>query len=121
MKRKPKTWYLISHKFTIDLKLKNEPLEVVKETKLLGVYVTSDLKWNKNTDVNKRMRILHRVSKFTSNEQDLLLIYKSFVRSKLEKSASVWHSSLTKENETDLERVQKSAMKIVKLSLSLNL
>ena len=106
------------NQFTIDLKLKNEPLEVVKETKLLGVYVTSDLKWNRNTeylvkDANNRMRILHRASKFTNNKQDLLVIYKSFVRSKLEQSASVWHSSLTKENKNDLERVQKSAMKII--------
>ena len=49
------------------------------------------------------MRILHRASKFTNNKQDLLVIYKSFVRSKLEQSASVWHSSLTKENKNDLE------------------
>ena len=49
------------------------------------------------------MRILHRASKFTNNKQDLLVIYKSFVRSKLEQSASVWHSSLTKENNNDLE------------------
>ena len=93
-------------------------MEVVKETKLLGVYITSDLKWNKNTDhlikdANKRMRILHQASKFSRNFQDLLVIYKSFIRSKLEQSASVWHSSLTKNNEDDLERVQKSALKVI--------
>ena len=96
----------------------NEPLEVVNETKLLGVYFTSDLKWNKNTEylvkeANRRMRILHKAAKFTNNIQDLVLIYKSFVRSKLDQSASVWHSSLTKCNETDLERVQKAALRII--------
>ena len=37
----------------------------------------------------------------------------AFIRSKLEQSAVVWHSSLTEKNRADLERVQKSAMKII--------
>ena len=41
---------------------------------------------------------------------DLLAIYESFLRSNLEQSAAVWHSSLSKCNEFDLERVQKSAL-----------
>ena len=36
-----------------------------------------------------------------------------FIRSLLEQSATVWHSSLTEENVNDLERVQKSALKII--------
>ena len=40
-------------------------------------------------------------------------IYFSFIRSQLEQSAVVWHSSLTEENKADLERVQKSAVKII--------
>ena len=35
------------------------------------------------------------------------------MRSILEQSATVWHSSLTEENKSDLERVQKSALKII--------
>ena len=31
----------------------------------------------------------------------------------MEQSATVWHSSLTEENKSDLERVQKSALKII--------
>ena len=95
-----------ANQFTTDIKLKNESLEVVKETKLLGVCITSDLKWNRNTDylvkdANRRMRILLQASKFSRNLQDLLVIYKCFIRSKLEQSASVWHSSLSKNNEDD--------------------
>ena len=37
----------------------------------------------------------------------------SFIRSKLEQSAVVWHSSLTEANKSDLERVQKAAVKII--------
>ncbi len=40
-------------------------------------------------------------------------IYMLQVRSKLEQSAAVWHSSLTKNNSSDLERVQKCALKVI--------
>ena len=36
-----------------------------------------------------------------------------FIRSVLESSCSVWHNSLTKENEYDLERIQKTAFKLI--------
>ena len=36
-----------------------------------------------------------------------------FLRSILEQSCIVWHSSLTKETEEYLERVQKSAIRII--------
>ena len=48
-----------------------------------------------------------------TNMEDLKNIYVLFVRSQLEQSAVVWHSSLTQENITDLECVQKSAVKII--------
>ena len=35
--------------FTTNLDINNEPIEVVEETKLLGTYITKDLKWDKNT------------------------------------------------------------------------
>ena len=31
----------------------------------------------------------------------------------MEQSATVWHSSITQENKSDLERVQKSALKVI--------
>ena len=40
-------------------------------------------------------------------------LYVLFVRSILEKYAVVWHSSLSEENKRDLERVQKSATKLI--------
>ena len=35
------------------------------------------------------------------------------MRSKLDQSAVVWHSSITKRNRSDLERVQRSALKVI--------
>ena len=105
-------------KFSTDIKLGNETIETVSETKLLGTIITDDLRWNKNTEnivkeTNKRMRLLHRASKFTSNIQDLKQIYMLQIRSKLDQSAVVWHSSLTQRNRADLERIQKSAVKCI--------
>ena len=59
------------------------------------------------------MELLRRVASFGTSSEDLKTIYYLFVRSQLEQSSVVWHSSLTEENKTDLERVQKSAVKII--------
>ena len=59
------------------------------------------------------MEILRRVSSFGAPIEDLKVIYVLFIRSLLEQSATVWHSSLTKENIEDLERVQKNALRII--------
>ena len=48
-----------------------------------------------------------------ASEDDLKTIYFLFVRSLIEQSATGWHSNLTQENSDDLERVQKSAVKII--------
>ena len=59
------------------------------------------------------MELVRKVASFGASEDDLKNIYFLFVRSLLEQSATVWHSSLTQENCDDLERVQKSAVKII--------
>ena len=88
------------------------------EVKLLGVVITSDLKWHRNTNyltkkANKKMRMLHIAAKYTKNKDHLKHIYKTFVRSTLEFSSTVWHSSLTMADRQDLERVQKAALKVI--------
>ena len=59
------------------------------------------------------MGILHRLNEYDVPIEDLVLIYIIYIRSVLEQSAVVWHSSLTTENRDDLERVQKTALKII--------
>ena len=88
------------YQFTTSLSVNNEQLEVLRETKLLGTYLTDDLRWNKNTKElvikgYKRMQLLNTAAGFTSNLQDLKSIYLTYVRSILEQSAVVWHSSLS--------------------------
>ena len=59
------------------------------------------------------MVFLHKLSRFTKNKQDLKKIYILQIRSKLEQSAVLWHSSITQKCQNNLERVQKSALKII--------
>ena len=56
-----------------------------------------------------QMQFLHKASKFTSNVRDLKQIYILQIRSKLEHSSG----SLTKRNESDLERIQKAALRVI--------
>ena len=106
------------NQFSTDIRIKDDIIETISEVKLLGTTITSDLSWSKNTkklviDSNKRMQFLHRAKKFTNNVEDLKKIYMLQIRSKLEQSAAVWHSSLNKKDSKDLERVQKSALKVI--------
>ena len=110
--------YTEKYQFTTRLSLKGKGVEVIEKTKLLGTEITNDLKWDCNTativkKANARMELVRRVASFGTSVEDLKTIYILFVRSHLEQSATVWHSSLTQDNRDDLERVQKSALKII--------
>ena len=59
------------------------------------------------------MQLLHKVSGFGASVEDMKIIYFSYIRSILEQSSNVWHSSLSKDNENNLERVQKACLKII--------
>ena len=59
------------------------------------------------------MQLLRKIASFGASQEDMKHIYTLFVRSSLEYSSSVWHRNLTFENETDLERVQKSAFRLI--------
>ena len=106
------------YQFSTRLSIDENPVEVIDSTKLLGTIITNDLKWEENTafivkKANAKMELLRRVAGFGARIEDLKEIYFLFVRSQLEQSSVVWHSSLTDENKNDLERVQKSAMKVI--------
>ena len=80
--------------------------------------INDSLTWDDNTKylvqrANSRLRLLHKLVSFSVPIDDLINIYVLYVRSILEQSCQVWHSSLTLENANDLERIQKNALKII--------
>ena len=106
------------YQFATRLQLKDENVEVINITKLLGTFLSDDLKWDLNTQnlvkkANARMALLRKVASFGAPLEDLKTIYVLFIRSILEQSATVWHSSLSEENIKDLERVYKSAVRMI--------
>ena len=109
--------YTRKYQFNTRLTIENNDISIVDQVKLLGVIITSNLSWNKNTSylVKKayaRMRLLHKLAEFNVPATDSILIYILYIRSICEQSCSVWYSSLTQENSDDLERVQKVALKV---------
>ena len=107
-----------NHQFSTRLELSGEILEIVNDTKLLGTVISNDLRWEKNTQnivkkANRRMEILRKISNFGASYNDLKTIYIAYIRSILEQSCTVWNSGLTEENVKDIERVQKSALKLI--------
>ena len=80
--------------------------------------ITDDLKWNENTAalvkrVNSKMELPRRVASFGTTIEEMKNIYILFIRSVLEQSCVVLNSYLTEENIQDLERIQKSAVRII--------
>ena len=107
-----------NYQFTTRLRLNENIIEVVPEVRLLGTIIQNNLKWDSNTAnlvkrANSRMVLLRKLSQFGAPREDLKVIYISYIRSVLEQSAVVWHFGLTEENRHDLERVQKSACKVI--------
>ena len=93
-------------------------LETVHETKLLGTIITSDLKWHKNSEMLikkafQRMQMIRHLKSFGVKKEDLVTIYILYIRSILEQNCQVWHFSLTLEDETNIERVQKVALYLI--------
>ena len=93
-------------------------LEIVTETKLLGIMLTSDLKWTRNTEfickkAYKRMWTLRRMKILDIDPLVILDVYVKEIRSVLELAVPAWHSGLTAKQSDDIERVQKVAVRII--------
>ena len=104
--------------FTPKLKIQNETIELVEEMKLLGVKITSNMKWNANTDyitkkAYSRLWMIRRLKQIGASQQELLDVYTKPIRSVLEYAAVVWHPGLTVNNSTSIERVQKACLAII--------
>ena len=117
-----KTKYMVfsrsEKEFATRLTVKGQTLERIEETKLVGVWLTTWLDWDKNTretckKAYARMTMLTKLKYVGVDRADLLHIYILYVRSLLEYCSVVWHSTLTKEQDHDIENVQKVCLKII--------
>ena len=93
-------------------------IEMTEEMKLLGVVITSNLKWRRNTEYitqrgYARLWMLKRLKKLGCPVEQLVDTYVKQVRCILEMACPVWHPALTQADSKAIERVQKSALYII--------
>ena len=87
-------------------------------TKLLGVIISADLKWNQYIDyivkkARKRFWYLRRLSQLGASIDTLMDIYQTSIRCLMEDTAPVFAGALTKTNIEELENVQKGVFRII--------
>ena len=92
--------------------------DVEEEVKLLGVKITSDMKWNANTQYicargYSKLWMLRNLKRYGANTGDLLDVYVKQCRSILELAVPAWSPGLTVSNANQIERVQKAAFAII--------
>ena len=93
-------------------------LECVEETKLLGIHLSSSLKWDSNTRVMckramSKIWLLRRLKKFKLEPELMLDSYVKEIRLVLEQGIPIWNSGVTKAQIRAIENVQKVALKII--------
>ena len=94
------------------------PIQTTTETKLLGYWLTTDMKPKMHVDFivakcYKRLWAVRKLKKTGVPSEDILKFYNMKIRSVLESSCAVFHSMLTIEDSDDIERIQKITLKIV--------
>ena len=94
------------------LLIDHDEIEIVSEYKYLGTYIDNKLDWNTNTQkivskANQRTYLLRKLKSF-SVRKDLIKPIISF-------SCLVWFYGLTSHNKMKLEKVMKTASKVIGL------
>ena len=100
------------------LTLNGKTLDRIEEIKLVGVWLTTWLDWEKNTKelcrkAYARMTMLTKLKYAGVQTEELINIYILYIRSLLEYCSVLWHSTLTAEQNQNLEKVQKLCLKVI--------
>ena len=107
-----------NYQFATRLGLKGKNIEMVDQMKILGTVINTRLSWDANCSeilrkVNARMQLIRELQSFGASNEEMVHFWTLFCRSVLEQSCVVWGTSLTQENNEDLERTQKTFSKLV--------
>ena len=100
------------------IKIHNNPLELVKCAKILGLIVSNDLKWNEHVQqitkkARKRLYCLTQSKRANVGTKELLQFYITCIRPITEYASPVFHNSLTNYLSNELEAIQQRALKII--------
>ena len=94
-----------------------ENLERVSETKVLGVWLSADMSWERNCKemcikAYSRLTMLTKLKYIGTGIDDLVDVYVLYIRSVLEYCAVAYHSSLTQAQSQKIERIQKTCLRV---------
>ena len=108
----------LSKKSLSPLLIAAKPVQRVTEYKLLGVTVNATLKWDDHVNAitskaAKRLWFLKKLKRAGVDKQDLVYFFLTVIRPVLEYACSAWHTSLTKQQTTSLENIQRRALQII--------
>ena len=101
-----------------DITIDGIAIERVNSAKMLGVSISDNLKWNEHVEqitckASKRLYMLTRLKKAGVPSKDILTVYLSKIRSLLEYGCEAWHPGLTEYLDSDIENIQKRALRII--------
>ena len=104
--------------FATRLVVDDQSIERVSVSKLLGIWISDDMSWSRNTQemckkAYSRLGMLTKLKYVGVPTEDLLDIYILFIRSVTEYCAVVFHSSLTLQQSEKIEKIQKTSLKVI--------
>ena len=104
--------------FATRLSINNTVLEQKHVAKLLGVWIEDNMSWSRNckelsVKAYSRLSMLTKLKYVGVGMEDLIDVYKLFIRSCLEYCSVAFHSSLTVDQTEKLERIQKTCLKVI--------
>ncbi|KAK3556753.1 hypothetical protein QTP70_016700 [Hemibagrus guttatus] len=98
------------------------PVEIVKSTKFLGVHLVENFTWSLNTSsiskkVRQRLYFLRRLRKAHLPPPILTMFYRRTIESVLSSCITAWFGNCTASDRKTLQRIVKTAEKIIGVSL----
>ena len=109
-----------SHKldFPPILNLGGDNLQVVSESRILGLIVSDDLKWNSHVSfacskARRRIWMLRRMMQLGLDAEIILDFYQKEIQSVLEYGAVVFHGGLTQQLSDEIESVQQLVLSLL--------
>ncbi|KAI4871457.1 hypothetical protein NFI96_004186 [Prochilodus magdalenae] len=104
------------------LHIDGSTVEIVKSTKFLGVHLAEDLTWSLNTSTitkkaQQRLYFLRRLRKTHPPPPILTTFYRGTIESILSSCITAWFGNCTASDRKSLQRVVRTAEKIIGVSL----
>ena len=104
--------------FATRLTMNGQPIERVEELIHLGVWISSDLSWDKHVSelcrrAYPRVRMLTKLKYVGVPIEDLIELYCLFIRSLTEYCSTLFHSSLSLKLENKIEAIQRTCLRVI--------